>query len=88
MLISADTIPQDNDSQLHSQALSHQTDELNKTTRYASSDDYVDSDSGDEQYSVNSKATSFDNIIKDNNSKTNSPSSYIEVSTSDLPSQY
>ena len=39
------------------------------------------------QYSINSKETSFDNIIKDN-SKTNSPSSHIEVSTSDLPSQY
>ena len=56
-----------------------QTDELNKTTRYASSDYYVDSDSGDEQYSVNSKETSFDNILNNNISKTNSLSSYIEV---------
>ena len=52
------------------------------------SDVYIDSDSGDEQYSNNSKETSFDNIIKNNNSKTNSPSSQIEVPTSDLPSQY
>ena len=46
-----DTIPQYNDSQLLSQALSQQTDELNKTTRCASSDDYVGSNSRDEQYS-------------------------------------
>ena len=88
-----DTIPQDNnDSQLHSQALSQQADKLNKNTRHTSSDVYLDSDLGDEQYSINSKETSVDNIIKDNNldnnSKTNSPSSHIEVPTSDLPRQY
>ena len=77
-----DTIPQDNnDSQLHSQALPQQTNELNKNTRDTSSDVYVDSDSGDELYSINSEGTSFDNIIKDNNSKTNSTFSHIEVPT-------
>ena len=59
-----------NDSQLHSEALLQQTNELNKYTRHTSSDVYIGSDSGDEQYSINSKETSFDNIIKDN-SKTN-----------------
>ena len=76
-----------NDSQLHSQALPQQKNELNKNTRH-SSDIYVDSDSGDEQYSINSKETSFDNIIEDNNSKTNSSCSHTEIPTSDLPSQY
>ena len=76
--------PQDNnDSQLHSEALLQQTNELNKYTRHTSSDVYIDSDSGDEQYSINSKETSFDS-----NSKTHSPSSHIEVPTSDLPCQY
>ena len=61
---------------------------LTKINRHTSSDVYVDSDSGDEQHSINSKETSFHNIIKDNNSKTNSLTSHTEVSTSDLPSQY
>ena len=61
---------------------------LTKITRHASSDVYVDSESGDEQYSFNSKETSFDNIVKENNSKTNSPFSHIEAPTSDLQSQY
>ena len=65
-----DTIPQDNiNSQLHSKALQHQTNELNKNTGYTSSDVYIDSDSGDQQYSINLKETSFDNKIKEKNSK-------------------
>ena len=61
---------------------------LTKITRHASSDVYVDSESGDEQYSINSKETSFDNIVKENNSKINSPFSHLEEPTSDLQSQY
>ena len=59
-----DTIPKDNnDSQLHFQPLS------TIIKRNTSSDVYIDSDSGDEQYSINQEETSFDNKIKGNNSK-------------------
>ena len=51
-----------------------QTNGLNKNMKHTLSDVYIDSDSGDEQYSNNLKETSFNNIIKENNSKTNSPS--------------
>ena len=62
-----DTIPQDNnDSQHHSQALPQQTNELNKNTTHASSEAYIDGGLGDEQYSIDSKKTSFDNITKEN----------------------
>ena len=83
-----DTIPHDtNDSKLHSQALPQQKNKLNRDTTHTSSDVYVDSESGDEQCSINLKETPFDNIIKRNNSKTNSLSSHIEEPTSDLQSQ-